>query len=67
MQYWVCSGIAYDRRRQRLSGVLIDFGTRVQESVFQCRIDPQLAEEMLARVKRPIRGEHGQGPRPGVV
>jgi len=46
--------IADDRRRQRLSDVLLDFGTRVQESVFQCRIDPPLAEEMLARILRTI-------------
>ncbi len=54
MQYFACYDIADDRRRQRLSDVLLDFGTRVQESVFQCRIDPQLAEEILARVKRTI-------------
>ncbi|HSY50722.1 MAG TPA: CRISPR-associated endonuclease Cas2 [Thermoanaerobaculia bacterium] len=54
MQYWVCYDIADDRRRQRLSDVLLDFGTRVQESVFQCLIEPALAEEMLARVQRTI-------------
>jgi len=54
MQHWLCNDIADDCRRQRLSDVLLDLGTRVQESVLQCRIDPQLAEEMLARVKRTI-------------
>jgi len=54
LQYWVYSDIADDRRSQRLSGVLLDFGTRVQESVFQCRIDPSLAEEMLAWIRRTI-------------
>lgn len=54
MQYWVCYDIADDRRRQRLSDVLLDFGTRVQESVFQCLIEPSLAEEMLARIRRTI-------------
>lgn len=54
MQYWVCYDIADDRRRQRLSDVLLDFGTRVQESVFQCLIEPSLAEEMLTRVRRTI-------------
>jgi CRISPR-associated protein Cas2 len=54
MQYWVCYDVADDRRRQRLSDVLLDFGTRVQESVFQCLIDPPLAEEMMARVRRTI-------------
>ena len=54
MQYWVCYDIADDRRRQRLSDVLLDFGTRVEESVFQCRLEAPLAEEMLARVRRAI-------------
>src|SRR3954452_7277798 len=54
MQYWVCYDIADDRRRQRLSDELFDFGTRVQESVFQCRIDATLAEEMLTRLQRTI-------------
>ena len=48
----MCYDIADDR--QRLSDVPLDFGTRVQESVFQRRIDQQLAGEMLARVKRTI-------------
>ena len=34
--------------------MLLDFGTRVQESIFQCLIEPSLAEEMLARVRRTI-------------
>ena len=50
MQYWVCYDIADDRRRQRLSDALLDFGSRVQESVFQCRLDAALAEEMMRRV-----------------
>jgi CRISPR-associated protein Cas2 len=54
MQSWVCYDVADGWRRQRLSDVLLDFGTRVQESVFQCLIDPSLAEEMLARIRRTI-------------
>ena len=54
MQYWVCYDIADDRRRQRLSDALLDFGSRVQESVFQCRLDAALAESMMARVRRIV-------------
>jgi CRISPR-associated protein Cas2 len=50
----VCYDIADDRRRQRLSDVLLDFGTRVQESVFQCLVEPSLAEEMMTRIERAI-------------
>ena len=54
MQYWVCYDIADDRRRQRISDALLDFGTRVEESVFQCRLEPALAEKMMARVRHAI-------------
>ena len=54
MQYWVCYDISDDRRRQRLPELLLDFGTRVQESVFQCLIGSDLAEEMMTRVRRTI-------------
>ena len=54
MQYWICYDIADDRRRQRLSDVLLDFGTRVEESVFQCRIESDLAETMMARIRHVI-------------
>lgn len=40
----VCYDVGDDRRRQRLSEALLDFGTRVEESVFQCRIEPALAK-----------------------
>jgi|GEM_PF-1444876 len=54
MQCWICYDIADDRRRQRLSDVLLDFGKRVEESVFQCLLAPPLAEEMLKRIQRTI-------------
>lgn len=54
MQYWVCYDIADDNRRRRLSDALLDFGTRVQESVFQCQLEPALAEEMMTRIERTI-------------
>jgi CRISPR-associated protein Cas2 len=54
MQYWVCYDIADDRRRERLSYALLDYGIRVQESVFHCLLEPPLAEEMLARVRRIV-------------
>ena len=57
MQYWVCYDIADDRRRERVAETLLDFGKRVQESVFQCLIDPSLAEKLEARL-RAIIEEH---------
>lgn len=54
MQYWVCYDIADDRRRQHLSDALLDYGMRVQESVFHCLLEPALAEEMIKRIGRIV-------------
>ena len=54
MQYWVCYDIADDGRRERLAKVLLDFGKRVEESVFHCHVDGMLAEEMVGRIRRTI-------------
>jgi len=42
--------ISSDRRRTRLHNVLLDHGTPVQYSVFECLLD----EEGLARMKRDV-------------
>jgi CRISPR-associated protein Cas2 len=54
MRYLVCYDIADDRRRQRISDVLLDYGTRVQESVFECMLTASLAEQMRARLENTI-------------
>ena len=54
MQYVVCYDIADDRRRARLASALLDFGTRVQESVFVANLDGELAARMEARVARLV-------------
>lgn len=45
--------IVSDTRRNRISKILLDYGTRVQYSVFECRLtEPQLqeAEQRLLKV-----------------
>jgi CRISPR-associated protein Cas2 len=54
MRYLVCYDIADDRRRQHVSELLLDFGSRVQESVFECLIDAPLAEQMQERLRKAI-------------
>lgn len=43
--------VADDRRRLRIANTLLDFGARVQFSVFECRLDPpelaRLRERLL--------------------
>jgi CRISPR-associated protein Cas2 len=43
--------IVNDRRRTKVHDTLKDFGTRVQYSVFECRLD----RESLARLKNRLR------------
>ena len=50
MRYLVCYDIADDRRRDRLAGALLDFGPRLQESVFLLDLD----EELLVRLKERV-------------
>ena len=50
MQYLVCYDIADDARRSRVASSLLDFGTRIQESVFVANLDDDLAGRMRERL-----------------
>ena len=54
MEYVVCYDIADDRRRARVASALLDYGKRVQESVFMAHLDEELHGRMVERVKRLI-------------
>lgn len=54
MQYLICYDIADDKRRERTAKVLLDYGRRVQESVFFATLDGELVEEMGSRLKRSV-------------
>ncbi|RLC94151.1 MAG: CRISPR-associated endonuclease Cas2 [Chloroflexi bacterium] len=47
--------ISNDRRRTRLHNVLLDFGTPVQYSVFECALDEAGLAQMKKAVMRVIR------------
>ena len=47
--------ISNDRRRTKLHNVLLDFGTPVQYSVFECLLDAEGLARMKPAVKRVIR------------
>ncbi|MFH1277621.1 MAG: CRISPR-associated endonuclease Cas2 [Candidatus Eisenbacteria bacterium] len=50
MLYVVVYDIEDDRVRDRLARLLLRFGERVQESVFECRITPKKAALMIERL-----------------
>jgi CRISPR-associated protein Cas2 len=43
-----------DRRRTRLAHALLDFGVRVQYSVFECLLEPHQLDALRVRVLREI-------------
>jgi len=54
MRYIVCYDITDDRRREHLASLLLDFGHRIQESVFVADLDGALAARMQNRIKEVI-------------
>jgi CRISPR-associated protein Cas2 len=48
----VCYDIADDKTRCRISERLLDFGARVQRSVFECLLDAEQYERMEAALGR---------------
>ncbi len=62
MQYVICYDIPSDRsgdaRRSRVANALLDFGARVQESVFVANLDEDLAARLQARMRTLIDANH---------
>lgn len=54
MLYIVSYDITDTRRRTKLAKTLEDFGDRVQYSVFECILDSNLLNKMVARIKRIV-------------
>ena len=54
MQMLITFDVADDRRRYRLTQVLLDYGQRVQESVFWVDCDDELGERIRKRISSVI-------------
>jgi CRISPR-associated protein Cas2 len=52
--------ISNDRRRTKLHDALLDFGTPVQYSVFECLLTPKQEERMRSKVMKVIRPKKDQ-------
>ena len=58
MFYIVSYDISDNRKRTRVSKTMLDFGTRVQYSVFECIIgDDKLLEKMISKLSGIISDE----------
>ncbi|MEM7117798.1 MAG: CRISPR-associated endonuclease Cas2 [Chloroflexota bacterium] len=51
----VAYDISHDKRRTKLHNVLLNYGTPVQYSVFECLLDQKSEEKMRKDVKKVIR------------
>ena len=52
MLYMVCYDISDDKTRNQMSERLLDFGVRIQESVFECVLDEEAQEQMMERLDK---------------
>ena len=50
----VCYDIADEPRRARVAGTLLDFGRRLEESVFAVNLDEELTAKRKRRLERQI-------------
>ena len=57
MLYLVCYDISNDLVRDRMSKTLLDFGSRIQESVFECPLNDDLLDRMMARLEKLALGD----------
>lgn len=56
MLWVVCYDISDDAVRDRLSNLLLDFGSRIQESVFECPLSEADVKSMIERLSTtPLR------------
>ena len=54
MLYVISYDIADDRRRSRVAQALLDYGSRIQESVFVAHLDDELHGRMMTRLGKLI-------------
>ena len=47
MRYLICYDIVNDRRRSKLAKFLLDYGRRVQYSVFECDLPKKVLDAVL--------------------
>jgi CRISPR-associated protein Cas2 len=57
MFHVVSYDIPDDRRRLAIAKTLLDYGSRVQYSTFECILDESMLEEMIGRLSRIVSDE----------
>lgn len=57
MMQVVCYDISDDQTRDHLSRRLLDFGSRIQESVFECLVDDEMYARLIESLKKTKLGK----------
>lgn len=57
MRYVVSYDVSSDALRARLAALLGRYGSRVQESVFECSLEPKELESLTAELRRMLESE----------
>lgn len=57
MRWVVAYDSPCDKRRRKLAVLLEGYGVRVQESVFECELSPELFQRLRVRLERLIRAD----------
>ncbi|MBD3184707.1 CRISPR-associated endonuclease Cas2 [Candidatus Poribacteria bacterium] len=50
MQYVICYDITDDKRRNNVAKILLDYGHRVQYSVFECEITKKVLDTLIQSI-----------------
>lgn len=59
MFYIVSYDISDNRKRTKVAKILLDYGTRVQFSVFECILDDDLLKKMTSRILKVVSEDDG--------
>lgn len=56
-RYVICYDVTNDKRRDKLATLLLDYGVRVQYSVFEIVVDKTLFDSLIKKIKRIIHSQ----------
>ncbi len=62
MHHIISHDIPNDKRRTKLARLLLDFGDRVQYSVFEARLEQKLFDKLIQRINRVIKDQEDSVP-----
>lgn len=57
MHIVVAYDVPDDKRRSRIADTLLDYGTRIQESVFECELPPDRFAKLKHRLGKLLKAE----------